>query len=318
MSILMQKLFKSLRQEADEGGEGSGGGSEAGNGDENLQREQEVEASRKGWVPKHKFKGPEGQWKDAATFLRDGESFKGAMQGEISRLKRELEEFKGTAKQFAEFQQRQIEQRDSEISNLTRDLKRQQREAIRNGDDEAADAIEDRIAILDEERRTTKSQLKDTKPNEQATTPTADPMSVDEHGNTQNPVILAWVADGNQWFQQDKKMRDYAFGIANELIQGGETRRGRPFLDAIAEKMAEAFPLKFGEGRSDPTRRGSMTESGRSSSGSGNYTKNDLPEEDRRLMELGIRQGWTTEANFVKNYFAESQGPRTHRTPAKK
>lgn len=315
MSILMRKLFRQLHEEQPtDGGAGGAGGAPD---DAAMQREQELEASRSGWVPKHKYKGPEEKWKDAATFLRDRENYKDTLRSELSRVKKELEDFKGTAKQFAEFQQRQIESRDSEIAGLIRELKTQHRAAIRDDDDTTADAIEERIEVLQEERGKVREQLEKAK---QGTTQQSDPnangMGVDENGNTQNPVILAWVADGNEWFQKSKPMRDYAFAIANEMIQGGETRRGKPFLDALSERMKEAFPKQLGEGRQDPTRRGSMAESGSSSNSSGGHTEADLPEADRQLMLTGIRQGWTTKEKFLTNYF--SDGPRVHRTERRK
>jgi uncharacterized small protein (DUF1192 family) len=282
-----------------------------------VSREQELEASRRGWQPKHKYKGAEGGWKDAATFLADGAKFNGRLQDEVASLKRELAEFKGTAKQFSDFQQRQIESRDAQIGDLVRDLKRQQREAIRNGDDDAADAIDDRIGILQDEHQKVKTDLEKTKQTPRETASGTANGVVDENGNTNDPTVKAWIADGNQWFNDSKPMRDYCFAVANELMDGGETRRGRAFLDLIGEKMREAFPLKFGESRTDPTRRGSMTESGGSTSTGGvRHTVNDLPEADRELMKVGIRQGWTTEASFLKNYFDDA--PHIHRTAEKK
>lgn len=309
MSILMQKLFRRINNEAGEGGEEGGAGGDA------LQREQELEASRKGWQPKHKYKGPEGGWKDAATFLADGAKYNSRLQDELAQVKRELADFKGTAKQFADFQQRQIEARDTEIGGLLRDLKNQQRAAIRDGDDATADALDDRIEILTDERANVKKQIEGTK---QTTSGTGNtPSVVDENGNTKDPVVSAWIEDGNQWFRESKPMRDYCFALANETMAAGETRRGRAFLDLMAEKMREAFPLRFKESQTDPTRRGSMTESGGAGAGSGiRYTVNDLPEADRELMKVGIRQGWTTEATFVKNYFSDD--PHIHRTPEKK
>lgn len=286
---------------------------DAGGGSDPLDREQELEASRKGWQPKHKYKGPEGGWKDAATFLTDGAKFNGRLQDELASVKRELSEFKGTAKQFADFQQRQIEARDSQIGELVRDLKRQQREAIRDGNDEMADSIDDRIEILNDERSNVKKEIEKAKQAPASNSPSA---VVDENGNTNDPVVRAWIDEGNQWFNDSKPMRDYCFALANEAINSGETKRGRPFLDLMREKMEEAFPLKFAK-KNDPTARGSMTEAGSGGSSNGrSYSVNDLPEADRELMKTGIRQGWTSEATFLKNYFSDE--PHIHRSPDKK
>jgi len=313
MSLALRKLFRQLHEEqTGEGGEGGGGSDH----DTAVAREQELEASRKGWQPKHKYKGPEGGWKDAATFLADGARYNNRLQDELAQVKRELAEFKGTAKQFSEFQQRQIESRDAEIGSLLRDLKNQQRAAIRDGDDATADALDDRIEILTDERANVKKQIEDTKQSKDPQAANRPPV-VNEDGTTSDPTVTAWIEDGNSWFRESRPMREYGFALANELMANGETKRGRPFLDLITEKMKEAFPLKFDEGRSDPTRRGNMTESGGGGgSGGQKYTVNDLPEADRELMKVGIRQGWTTEATFLKNYFDDS--PHIHRTAEKK
>lgn len=50
MSILMRKLFRKLQDEqTGEGGNGEGGGTDE------VTRAQELEASRHGWIPKHKY-----------------------------------------------------------------------------------------------------------------------------------------------------------------------------------------------------------------------------------------------------------------------
>ena len=308
MSILIQKLFRRLQEEqTTEGGAGGGG-----DHDTNVVREQEIQASRMGWIPKHKYKGPEGQWKDAATFLADGARFNNRLQSELADVKQQLAEFKGTAKQFSEFQQRQIEQRDTEIQSLVRDLKRQQREAVRSGDDTTADAIDDRIEILTDEQRSVKATIEKAK---QTPTTTTAPQVIDENGNSTHPVVNEWIEDGNQWVRDNKFLRDSMFVMSGDLIQSGETRRGRAFLDLLTQKMKESFPKRFAN-ISDPTARGSMTESGSSRSGGESHTEHDLPEEDLALMKLGIRQGWTTKETFLKNYFSDA--PRKHSTPEKK
>lgn len=317
MSILMRKLFTRLHEESPDGGDpGTGAPNSDLEAAETLQREQEAEAARSGWQPRDQYKGPEGKWKDAATFLRDRERFKDRLQHRVELLTRELEEFKGTAKQFAEFQQRQIEQRDAEIANLQKKLRTDLRAAIREGDDEAADAIEQRIDLLSEERENVKKQLAGTKqaPTEQP--PNAQRNAVDANGNTDNPVVQAWIDDGNSWFQSSKPMREYAFAIADELMQSGEKRRGREFLDLVTEKMREAFPVQLGEGRGDPTRRGSMAETSSGLYRANARTEADLSEADRALMNRGIKEGWTTKEKFLSTVF--NDGPRIHKTQPRK
>jgi len=321
MSLLMQKLLRQLHAPEGDNGEGSGGGGDHGAA---MQREQELEASRQGWVPKDKFKGNLETWKPASEFLAHGRSQRHNLESQVSSLKAELEEFKGTAKQFAEFQRRQIESRDSEIADLQKSLKAQLRTAIRDGDDSAADAIEGRIELLDEERRNSREQLEGTKQgggdgkNGTASGKVDPSQGIDENGHTTNPTLVQWIASGNEWMRDNRPMREYAFAIANELIQNGETRKGTAFLGVIREKMEEAFPRYFGEGRSDPTKRGSVGASGGGGGGnSGSFSRSDLPKADLELLETGLRQGWIKdEKKFLADYFSE--GPRIHRTTSAK
>jgi len=270
------------------------------------QRLIEAEASKKGWVPKEKFKGPEGAWKDAATFVADGKRFNSILQRELESVRAELEAFKGTAKEFAALQQRQIEERDTQLADLQRQLKAQHREAIRNGDDDAADAIESRLEVVEDERRTNKKQIQEVK----QVTPKAGetPPAVNEDGSTSNPVVTEWIEDGNSWFKENSQMRQYAFDYANSLIAAGEKKRGRPFLDLVSQKMQEDFPRHFARQRQSGAVNNPV-EGGRSNS-IGGRSVNDLPPEDRALMEVGIREGWTTQEKFLKGYF--SDGPRKH------
>ena len=318
-SILMQKMFRRFFNELEADG-GEGGGGEPAAADftpDELRRHTELEASRMGWTPKHKFKGEADKWKDAETFLKDGANFQGRLKSELAAVKQELADFKGTAKQFAEFQQRQIEQRDGEIAGLITQLKRDQRAAIRDGDDETADAIDSRIEILNDERTKTKDALKKAEPVVLNRGPDGQPI-VQEDGSTKDPVVSAWIENGNTWFRENARMRAYIFQYANELIAEGETKRGQPFLDKLAEHAREAFPRYFEKETAHNTGRGQMNESGSSGGGAQRYTEADLPEEDRALMNIGIRQGWTTKEKFLKNYFSEEK--RVHKTaaPAKK
>lgn len=298
------------QEHANDGVEGANGGGDGEGSSDPLQIEQEKEASSKGWTPKWRYKGPEGSWKDAATFLRDGQNYNRTMKAELAAVRAELEQFKGTAKEFAEFQQRQIEDRNSQISALMTDLKRQQRQAIREGDDETADAIDSRLGILTDERAAANAAIEKAKQKPENVAP-----RVAEDGTTTDPVVTAWIADGNEWFRTNARMRAFAFQTANELIANGESARGRAFLDKLRSEMEEAFPRSFKDSTTN-VNRGSGVETNSGGSGGNRPRVEDLPREDLDLMETGIRQGWTTKEKFLSNYFSE--GPRVHRTAAKK
>ena len=73
---------------------------------------------------------------------------------------------------------------------------------------------------------------------------------------TQAPIQEAAVDDKavdwasrNEWFQKDKAMTGYAYGIHEELVENGVDPRSDEYYQQIDSKMREAFPHKFGHQR---------------------------------------------------------------------
>ncbi len=93
-------------------------------------------------------------------------------------------------------------------------------------------------------------------------------------------------------------MMNYATSLAQELKANGDTTKGRVFLDKITDLMKDTFPKAF------PARsRSNSVESGGSGGITiGGKTAKDLPADDRKLMKQFVAEGWTTEAEFLKNY----------------
>jgi len=56
-------------------------------------------------------------------------------------------------------------------------------------------------------------------------------------------------ASRNEWFQKDKAMTGYAYGIHEELVEQGVDPRSDEYYQQIDSKMREAFPHKFGHQR---------------------------------------------------------------------
>lgn len=242
-------------------------------------------ATAKGWVPQADFTGDPAKWVDAATFVERGNNFSANLKKEVASLKTQLATFKGTAEAFQKFHAEAMKGKQKELDSALMTLKRDHREAIRDGDDDAADAIEGRIASIHEEKA------------EVAASAIAAPVPED----AQTPELKAWVEEGNQWFESDPKMQKYALGIAEELVAKGETLRGRPFLDKIAEMMREEFPAKF----SNPNRQrqGAAESSGKAAAAaSAGRGERDLPAADRALMRDFVAQGWTTKEKFLADY----------------
>lgn len=272
----------------------------------------EAEASRKGWIPKDKYKGDPAKWVDAKTFNERGERFTKNLQRDVEQLKQKLADFEGTKKAFVKFHEETMAAKEAELKSAIAALRVDRTRAIREGEDDLAVELEDRIDLLKDQQKA----IKDIPAGEaNAGDPAAAAAAARKPGpNMDDPVLLDWIADGNEWFQDDPKLRDYSIAIGEDLIAKGETVRGRKFLDKIAGIMAEEFPRRFAA-KTQTASRESAVESGTgASSAAAGRTERDLPPEDRALMREFIAAGWTTREKFLKEYAWEPvAGKRSHR-----
>jgi hypothetical protein len=255
----------------------------------------EDQATRQGWMPKDQYKGDPKKWVDAKTFVERGERFVTNLQQEVAALRKELQDFQGTKAAFIKFHEESMEKKATELTEAISTLRIQRSEAQRDGDDEVVIQIEDRIELLKDQQKELKAPIK------QEAAPTA-PAKLD----MDNPVLNEWITDGNEWFRDEPKLRDYSIAVGEHLMKEGETARGRAFLDKVTAVMQRDFPRRFKStgssfGLGNAT-SGSGNVGGRSASVSGK-TVRDLPEEDRALMKQFIKEGWTTEEKFLASYF---------------
>jgi hypothetical protein len=253
----------------------------------------EAQARAQGWRPEAEFKG-EGKWVDAATFVDRGNRFKKNLEKEVATLKEQVAAQKKTNEQFAAFHKQAMERKDSELSEAIRKARLDHKEAIRNGEDEDALVLEDRIESLREE----KAKLKEE--------PAKKEEPVDEAAAKQSSddaALLEWVEDGNQWFRDDHKLRAYALAIGQEMRAAGDLSRDRTFLDKIRAQMEDEMPDRFAKG--NPLRRkAGAVETGSSGAQQQQQgkTERDLPKQDRELMNKFVKDGLLTKEQFLKDY----------------
>lgn len=256
-----------------------------------------AEATRKGWVPKDQYKGDPDKWVDAAKFVDRGNKFAKNLQREVDTLKKQLADFEGTKQQFIKFTQERLAAKDAELKDAIAALRIQTKAAIRDGDDELANTLEDRIDVLKGQRDEVKN-LPDEVP------------APSNKVNMDDPVLNDWIADGNEWFRDDEKMREYAVALGNELVTNGDNivdgkpLKGRKFLNLVRERMEEEFPRRFKKsstatgGRTDPV----AGASGGATSHTGRITEADLTPADRALMRTLIKDGYYTKESFLKSF----------------
>jgi hypothetical protein len=263
-----------------------------------TQSEAESEAGARGWVPKNQYKGDPNKWVDAVTFLARGQRYSSNLQREVEQLKKQLADFEGTKKAFVKFHEESMAKKDQEIKEAISALRVQRSQATREGDDDLAIQLEDRIELLREQQKEVKAIP--------ATAPIADNLAPEE---VANPILQEWIEDGNSWFKDDPKLRDFSVKLTEEMLRTGEPLRGRRLLDKVSERMKEEFPRRFRTAATTTTNK-NLVESG--SPGTGGSTpgsgrsERELPAEDRAIMKQLIAGGFTTKEKFLQSYFSRN------------
>lgn len=286
--------------EDDNDGDNDGEGDDGKSAEAQAQSEAaaiEAQARAQGWRPEAEFKG-EGKWVDAATFIERGNRFKKNLEKEVATLKEQVAAQKKTNEQFAKFHKEAMERKDAELSDALRKARLDHKEAIRNGDDEDALLLEDRIDALKEEKAKLKEEpAKKVEEGESEEEAAAAKQASDDR------ALLEWVEDGNLWFRDDHKLRAYAMAIGQEMRAAGDMSRDRKFLDKIKAQMEDEMPERFAKG--NPLRRKvGAVETGSSSAAQQQQgkTERDLPKQDRELMNKFIKDGLLTKEQFLKDY----------------
>lgn len=264
----------------------------------------EYEARRKGWKPEDQYTGPEGKWVDAQTFVERGERFTKKLQSEIESLKGKIESFEGTKAQFRKFFDDQMAKRDREYKEAIDNLRVQRSAASREGNDDLAVELEDRIEATRKQQAEAKREA-ESAADDRGTNPSA---AADIP--TDNPVLQAWIEEGNEWFKSDEILTKHAIAVGQQMRKDGEKATGRNFLEKVAEQVRSDFPRKFREMAANGGTRQvasgntpSNASSTGSSKGTNGKTERDLPAADLALMRQFIADGLYTKETFLKSYF---------------
>ena len=292
----------------DSNGNGNGNGTQSppDDGGEEIPQSQlqaEATARRKGWLPKDQYKGDPKTWVDAETFLDRGEKFNANLQRELASVKERLGKQSETFQKLAKFYQETLAQKESELQSAIAQLRVQRSQAQADGDHETAIQLEDRIDLLKEAQSKVKDERKAAV--EEQKTPVAEPPPAEDP--MQNPVLQEWIADGNEWFRDNPRLRAYSLKLGEQLVAAGATARGRKFLDLVSEKMREEFPRTFREATGGSSNALQLESTNSAAARGGQHaakTERDLPEEDRRLMNQYVKEGWMTKEAFLKSYFS--------------
>lgn len=140
-----------------------------------------------------------------------------------------------------------VNQAKGRIAAELEKAKQSYKDAYESGDSDAMIAANERLTLLTNEKLRYESYKP--KPIQQQKMPeyTQAPQE-----SVVDDKAIDW-ASRNEWFQKDKAMTGYAYGIHEELVEDGIDPRSDEYYRQIDAKMREAFPHKFGHQRQQGT-----------------------------------------------------------------
>lgn len=155
------------------------------------ERDFDAEARQQGWVPEDEFKGDKKPKKflSAEEFVERGEWANSIKDKVEAKFEDRLKKMERVNSKTIEQLQRQHEQ---DLANLTA----QRREAIKEGDVERVEKLDEKI-----------DGLKDAAPEKEAPKAT---KSNPEQGTPEHSALVKDFATQNSWFTEEPEMNDYA------------------------------------------------------------------------------------------------------------
>lgn len=180
----------------------------------------EDQAKRMGWKPEEDYKGPEGKWVDAESFLDNTENDPAQLRRSLRTIERNYQKMEKGMDALISHQDRQVEQaKEDAYAKAAADHEAKFMQAIEDGDEEAA-------AQLYQEKQAPKEQGQDSAVNVWANKPE------------------------NAWFKTDKKMNEdanrRALALTNEGVETPE------MLKQVDEFIRETYPAAFPKARKAP------------------------------------------------------------------
>lgn len=227
----------------------------------------QAKAIEQGWKPKDQFEGPEEEFIDAPEFVRRGELF--------SKIEHQSREMKAMKQALEALRQHNTKIEASAYDRALKDLKAQRKQALREGEVDLVDEIEEKI----EEAQTERARIA-----REAQVPVVQEV---------DPGFAAWV-EKNSWYAKDVAMQAVADRVGLEAA-----RRGLPQADVlrkVEEEVRAAFPHKFVNPRSSRPTAVEPASRGGKSVATGADTQ--LDEVERAIMRKIVKTGVMTEAEY--------------------
>lgn len=253
------------------------GGNENDNAPDISEHEETV-AKARGWVPKDQFRGREGDWQDAKSFLDRNSSLQAEVKEVKDRLARQEDEYQERLRRIETANERIIQ---NDRQRLIDELEEAKRNAVELGDTDQYDTIRkkerDYYRRIAEETREPEREQRQPEPQKLL------------------PETEDWIRR-NSWFRDSESMQHIALGFYNEALEGmPATRDENKRLAYVEKKMAVVYPEKFGNSRA------SSVESGSRQMPSGNSKSTQLSADERAACRKFIAKGIIKdEAEYIR------------------
>lgn len=236
--------------------------------------EVELKAMEKGWNP-DKESVPEGkEWIQAGEFLRNESFFT-----EIRKLKRDLN---STKKSFDVLKEHHKKVAEVAKEEALVELKRQKKVALEEDDHAAVVDIDDKIQDIKSEK--------------------ADPVDIQEGDNV---IYEAWV-DKNSWYETNEKLRRLADTLGTGYVAQNNVNGvidPNKVYEYVEREIKQMHPEEFGGKKSTkttkPTVEGATASRGGKTGSKSKFTKRDLSDEQRSVMNRFVKTGALTEEAYI-------------------
>jgi len=137
-----------------------------------------------------------------------------------------------------------VNQAKGRIAAELEKAKQAYKDAYESGDSDGMIAANEHLTMLTNE----KLRYDSYKPKQAQQRPMPEYTQAPRQEAAVDDKAVDW-ASRNEWFQKDKAMTGYAYGIHEELVDNGVDPRSDEYYQQIDSKMREAFPHKFGHQR---------------------------------------------------------------------
>jgi len=228
---------------------------------------------------------------DAKTYILRSKDIQQSMSQHNKDLKSQLGALNGSVEALKIHNEKVYKAEVKKLEGEVAALKKERKEAIELADVEKVEELDQQIEDRQKDINT--------------------PKAADKQSDTANPAYDSWIKD-NDWYLNDSDMAQFADNVAQQY-QGAPLER---IYSLVRQKVQEVFPEKFATSKpvdkiaaDKPALVGpkSPVESSSSKGSEGSFTKADLSDDQRQIMNQFVRGGIMTEAQYV-NDIAKMQG----------